>query len=71
MLTNLYGKDREDAVAVIDDDNRFDRWLNEYETKKNMEINQMEGGSSSAGKHKMSGESYIKAHQDQAVFKEE
>jgi hypothetical protein len=34
VLNNLFGEERQAAVAVIDDDAAFDRWLVEFERQK-------------------------------------
>jgi hypothetical protein len=34
VLANLYGDDREEAVAVMDNDNKFDKWLIAFERKQ-------------------------------------
>lgn len=33
VLGHVMGKDRADALAVLDDDARFDRWMVEYSKK--------------------------------------
>jgi hypothetical protein len=34
VLTQLYGEERESAIRVMDDDQAFDRWLEDYQRKQ-------------------------------------
>lgn len=51
VLSNVFGNDRKDAISVIDDDVRFDRWLEAYESKQSQP--QGSGGTVSAPKEKI------------------
>lgn len=33
-MTNLLAEDREQALAVMDDDEKFDRWMKNYAAKQ-------------------------------------
>ena len=37
MLANLYGQDREEALAVIDNDAEFDKWMEGYREQRRAE----------------------------------
>lgn len=37
VINNLYGKDRDEAIRAIDDDDAFDRWEKSYSRKQAME----------------------------------
>jgi hypothetical protein len=37
VRNNLFGEDKQDALTVIDDDDAFDRWMEEFERRQQLE----------------------------------
>jgi anti-sigma-K factor RskA len=37
VIGELFGEDREEAMAVIDDDTAFDRWMKRWDQKQRMQ----------------------------------
>lgn len=62
VMTNLIGQDREDAKRVIDDDEAFDAWLDDYERKKAREMAQVgkPGGGKTPGRTSVGKEDFLK-----------
>jgi len=61
ILTNLYGEDRDDALAVIDDDVAFDRWLANYNMKQ-AQASKTKPGSKRGGGSRISADEYEKRY---------
>ncbi len=57
------GEDRAEALKVLDNDEKFDRWMDAFERKREVQQNQVSGNKSpnKSGK-KMSKEEYIKRY---------
>jgi hypothetical protein len=49
ISSNLYGGDRAEALAVMDNDHAFDKWLASYDRKKSEELAAAERGANTAG----------------------
>lgn len=43
IMSNLFGKDREEAMAVIDDDEKFDKWREDFDRRKQAEASASPG----------------------------
>jgi hypothetical protein len=55
LLSNLYGEERDEMVAVMDNDDAFDRWLVTFDAKRRKEM----GGGKSKGQHSISNDEYL------------
>lgn len=60
VLTNLYGKDRHEALATLEDDEKFDRWLSDFERKSQAAHQASERGK--GGGEQVSRAQYLKHH---------
>lgn len=59
ILANLFGEDREEAVVVMDNDAKFDKWLLDYQAKKQREASKANKG---GNKRNVSQEEYLAKH---------
>lgn len=60
VRANLWGEDRDEAVKAMEDDDKFDRWMAEYDRKQKLKSAAAKSGSK--GGTRISQADYLRNH---------